>query len=227
MNQKPWLQKVLAYSWLSYFCFPLVALALGWAKWELGPRAVTDFAALKIVVQAILFFAFVYFALISPLKKWVWIEETPLTSYQLIAFSSLVLSLPLISFAYWVGEVRTLLQAQEVTVSVIPPVVFSVLIFYKTRSVFEWALSLSSMVFFHLFLINEILGPFKTYFYLFAHDYRFEYLRFVYPACTIAAYYRWQLGVNTIHHPWKRSRFAKMFKTADPRKSALEAETKS
>jgi hypothetical protein len=236
MKNKTWFAQTLAeWSWLFYFCTPLIAVGLGWAEWESGPRWFQDFSLLKLMGQALGLYFFIHVLLILPLKKWVWIEGTPLSSYQLIAVSTILISLPLISFSYWVGDVRTVIQAQEVTMSVIPAVVLSVLIFFKTRNVFNWAFSLFGMIFFHCFFINEILGPFKTYIYLLAQDYRFEYLRAILPACAIALYYRLNyephgsafLGVNAIHHAWKSSRFAKMFKSADPRNSSLEAESES
>jgi hypothetical protein len=234
-NKTRVIQALAAWSWLSYFCTPLVAIGLGWAQWELGPRSFQDFSILKLVWQAFSFYLFVHFLLVLPLKRWVWIEETPLTPFQLIALSTLLLSLPLISFSYWLGDVRTILQAQEVTISIIPAVVLSTLIFFKTRNVSDWSLSLFSLLFFNCFLVNEILGPFRTYFYLLAQDYRFEYLRAVFPACSIAVYYRLNyepqgrafLGINSIHHAWKSSRFSKMFKSANPRDGSLEAESES
>jgi len=232
-NKKQRLQRLAPWSWLVYFCTPWVAVSLGWAQWELGPRSFSDFSILKLSFQAFGFYCFVYYLLVMPLKKWVWLEESPLSSFQLITISTLLLSLPLISFAYWLGDVRTIVQAQEVTLSIIPAVVLSVLIFFKTRNVFFWALSLSSAIFFSCFLVNEILSPFKTYFYLLAQDYRFEYLRAVVPACAIALYYRLNFepqasaysGINAIHHAWKSSRLSKVLKTANPGNGSLEAES--
>jgi hypothetical protein len=236
MKNKNWVVQTFAeWSWLFYFCTPLIAVGLGWAQWELGPRSFQDFSILKLMGQALGLYFFVHLLLILPLKKWVWIEGTPLSSFQLISISTLLLSLPLISFCYWLGDVRTVIQAQEVTMSVIPAVVLSVLVFFKTRNVFNWVLSLFGMIFFYCFLVNEILGPFKTYFYVLAQDYRFEYLRAIEPACTIALYYRLNYepqgralsGINAIHHAWKSRRLAKMFKSTDPGNSSLEAESES
>lgn len=234
-TQSQVVETLSSYSWLFYFSMPLIAMGLGWAQWELGPKALVDFSVVKISLQALCFFCFVYFLLVKPIKEWVWIEGTSLTSFQLIAISTLLLSLPLVAFAYWLGEVRTLNQAQEVSVSVIPSVLMSVLIFNHRRNLFEWAFSLTAMLFFSLFLVNEILGPFKTYIYLLACDNRFEVLRAVVPACSIALYYRCCYepkgrafsGINSIHHSWKSGRLAKMFKSADPGKGSLKTESKS
>ena len=201
----------------------------------MGPKAAADFSLIKLIAQAALFFVFVYVCLTLPLVKWVWIEETSLTAFQLIAFSTTVLSLPLMGFAYWTGDVRTVLQAQEATMSIIPAVLLSALIYHKTRNPVRWALALSSMVFFSVCFVNEILGPFRNYVYLLPHDNRFEYLRALVPACSIGLYYRLQyepkgsslLGINSIHHAWKRSRFTKVLQSTDPRESSLKAETES
>lgn len=227
--------KLSNWSWTLYFSVPFIAIVLGWAQWEWGPRALADFSNIKLLTQGIFFFIFVYSLLILPLKKWVWISETSLSSFQLIAFSTTVLSLPLMGFAYWVGEVRTVIQAQEVTISIIPAVLLSVLIYHNTQSLLQWSLSLATMVFYYVFMVNEILGPFKTVIYLLAQDYRFEYLRALIPACAIALYYRSQYeptqtslsGINAIHHAWKSGRFAKVFKTANPGEGSLKAKSKS
>lgn len=172
------------------FLYSLNSRRIGVGSMGVGTKMVPRFSLLKLMGQALGLYFFIHVLLILPLKKWVWIEGTPLSSYQLIAVSTILISLPLISFSYWVGDVRTVIQAQEVTMSVIPAVVLSVLIFFKTRNIFNWAFSLFGMIFFHCFFINEILGPFKTYIYLLAQDYRFEYLRAILPACAIALYYR-------------------------------------
>jgi hypothetical protein len=228
------MKKFKTYSWFLYFSTPVLALVLGWAEWDWGKSAFLPFSALKLILLFGLFLAFTHFVLVLPLVHWVWKnQEGALSPFKLIAFSTVLLSLPLISFAYWWGEVRTILQAQEVTLSIIPAVVLSTLIYERRQKSGAWSFALASMIFFHLVLVNEFLGPFHTYLYLLAHDYRFEYLRALVPALTIALFYRLQyepkgnslLGVNAIHHAWKSSRFSQMLKSADPRKSSLKSES--
>lgn len=221
---------------LFYFSVPLWALALGWANWDWGVRALRSAPVLNCLVQGILLWVFVGFFLIQPLVKWVWIDVGKRYSrFQAISFSTVLLSLPLISMCYWLGDVRTFENAREVAVTIIPAVLLSTLIYDQTRSALQWSLSLFFMVFFYLFLINEILGPFQTYFYLLAHDHRFETLRALVPGFTLAAFYRLYYvpegnslsWINTVHHSWKRGSFAKVLKSADPGQSTLETEPES
>ncbi|NBX82920.1 hypothetical protein EBQ90_07520 [bacterium] len=223
-------------SWLFYFSFPIWALFLKCAQWDWGFRHYRAYGVFQLCLWAIGMWVVIDKVLVSPLVKWVWnITPQKLTRFQLIAFSTTVLSLPLVSFCYFIGEVQTLAQAQEVSITVIPAVILSTLIFDVTRSAFRWSLALTALFFFPTFVINEILGPYRTYLYLLAHDYRYEYIRTLVPALAIALYYRahyeptgssWS-GINAIHHSWKRSRFSQMFQSTNPGKRSLKTESES
>jgi len=228
--------KITSLSWLFYFSFPFWAIALGWAEWDWGAVALRPYAEGKLLFQGLLLALGVTVALVQPLTKWVWCDVgVRYTRFQAITFSTVLLSLPLVAFSYYWGEVRTIDNAREVTVAIVPAVLLSSLIYDQTRSATQWAVSLFSMVFFYLFCVNEILGPFPTYIYLLSHDSRFETLRALIPAFTIAFYFRLHYTngensisrINTIHHSWKRSRFAKMFKSTNPGERSLEPETES
>lgn len=233
------MKKLKDQSWLLYFTTPLLALLLGWAQWDWGKPAFSDWAWVKGLTLFGIFLLSTHFFLVLPVVHWVWKpQENSSNRFKLISLSAGLLSLPLISFSYWWGEVRTLLQAQEVTMSIIPAVVLSVLIYDCRRKSEVWSFALASMVFFNLFLVNEILGPFSTYVYLLSHDYRFDYLRALVPVVTIALFYRLEYEpnaksfssfsrINSIHHAWKSRRFSQVFKATDPRKSSLKAESES
>lgn len=228
--------KIMSLSWVFYFSFPLWAIALGWAEWDWGTVALRPYAEGKLALQALLVGAGIAGALVQPLVKWVWCDVGfRYTRFQAITFSTVLLSLPLVAFSYFWGDVRTLDNAREVTVAIVPAVLLSALIYDQTRSATQWSVSLFSMVFFYLFLVNEILGPFSTYVYLLSHDSRFETLRALIPAFTIAFYFRLHYTdgensisrINAIHHSWKRSRFAKMFKSTNPGERSLEPKPES
>jgi len=230
------MNRVRSYSWLLFCFYPFGALLLGWAEWDWGKRAYEDRAFFNCIFQGLCLLGFIHFALVLPQTKWVWkYEGEGLSRMKCVAVSTLLLSLPLIGFGYWVGEVRTILQAQEVTISMIPAVLLSTLIYDVTRNLWKWSLSLWFLIFYQTFLISEILGPFHCYLALLSHDNRYEYLRALVPAITIAWYFRMHyqsegrayLGINAIHHSWKRSRFAKVFKATNPGKSSLQSQTKS
>jgi len=221
--------------WLLYLFFPLVALGLGWAKWEWGPRAFQDPWGIKAIFLALSFGISTHFVLVRPLVQWVWNRAENVSRFKLISISSILISLPMITFGYWLGDVKTVLQAQEVTLIVVPAVVLSTLVYDKTRQIYYWSAALAVMAFFYFFIINEILNPFQTYLYLLTEDYRYEYLRIVFPALVIGLYYRVNyepaarayLGINAIHHSWKSSRFSQMFKSTNPRKSSFESQPES
>ena len=226
---------MMNFIWILYFCFPYVVLSLGWAQWEWGPRSFQKAWILKAILLYLSFFLGTHLLLVRPMVEWVWKRGANLSRFKLLSISCILISLPLVAFSYWVGEVRTLAQAQEVTLAIIPAVVLSTMIYDIHRKTWQWSLSLSFMVFFSLFGINEILNPFRTYIYLLAEDYRYEYLRAVFPALVIALYYRMHyepsgrayLGINTIHHAWKSSRFSQMFKSTNPRESSLKSQAEA
>lgn len=229
------MQKFKKQSWLLVFSTPFLALGLGWAQWDWGKPVYSDASWIKLLALFLVFWAFVHFVLVLPMIHGVWRNlEGHFGPFKRIALSSTLISLPLISFSYWWGEVRTILQAQEVTISIIPSVLLSVLIYDRRQNSRTWSLSLTAMIFFNLVLVNEILGPFQTYFYLMSHDNRFEYLRALVPAFTIALYYRLEFepkgsswsGIYSIYHTWKSRRFSQMLKPTDPGDGSLQPESK-
>jgi hypothetical protein len=107
-----------------------------------------------------------------------------------------------------------------VALSVIPPVILSLLIYLQTQSEASWSVSLAGFVGYHFFWVSELLGPFKTAFYLLMENSQFEWVRIIYPGVVIALYYRvhWESGhsslealwsrINPIHHSRKSSRLS-------------------
>lgn len=225
-----------SYFWICFCLYSVVALWLGWAEWDWGKRAYQDRVIFRCFLEGVLVWVLIRWGLVFPQSKWVWKHEGEgLSRFQAISFSTILLCLPLIGFAYWVGDVRTVLQAQEVAISIVPAVLLSTLIYDTTRKVSQWAFSLWFLIFFQLFLVGEILGPFHPYINLLTHDNRYEYLRALVPALTVAGYFRMNyepkgrsyLGINSIHHAWKSGRFSKVLKTTDPGEGSLQSQTKT
>lgn len=220
------------YIWLLYFGFPVVAGMFHLSRWEWGAFGSSPLSLVQTLFKTLFLGLFLYGVLILPLQHWV-LNRSEKLSFSLLSFSAVYLSLPLIAFCYWWGEVRTVLQAQEVALSVIPPVVLSLMIYLQTQSEISWIVSLTTLLSYHLFWISEILGPFKTVFYLLMESSQFEWSRIVYPGVIIALYYRvhwdphhstlevlWS-RINPIHHPRKSSRLSQVLKSTDPRESSL------
>jgi len=203
-------------SWLLYFLFPVLAISMNWCHWEWGAFGKEPRVIFLSSVKILCLVLFVHWVLLRPLTVFVW-ERAETISPSIVGFSAVSLSVPLVAMAYWIGDVRTVLQAQEVALSVIPPVILSLLVYLQKRSLLCWSISLSSMMGIHFFWISEILGPFKTSFYLLIENPHFEWFRIIYPGFVIALYYRlnWEpqasslkkilSRINSIHHSRKSS----------------------
>lgn len=205
------------YIWILYFGFPLVSGSFGLSRWDWGGFGSSPWVLAQAFIKTALLGLFIHGFLVVPLKYWV-LKRAEKLSFSLICFSAVYLALPLIALGYCIGEVRTVLQAQEVALSVIPPVVLSLLIYLQTQSEASWSISLASLIGYHFFWVSELLGPFKTAVYLLMENSQFEWARIVYPGFVIALYYRihWESGhssleaflsrINPIHHSRKSSR---------------------
>jgi len=208
---------LLKNAWFLYFLFPAFAVFFKVCRWEWGVFGASPLLISKNLLKILLMGLFIHWALIRPLMSLV-LKRTDKITFSVLGFSAVYLAIPLVVLGYWVGEVRTFLQAQEVALSVIPPVFLSLMIYLKEKATWIWSLSLTLMVSYHFFLVSEILGPFRTSIYLLVESPHFEWFRIVYPGIVIALYYRlnWELHlstldrlglrINSVHHSGESSR---------------------
>ncbi len=143
------------------FCFfvhqlyLLVAVVLGWASMHSGPLA--ELSVASVVPGFLACFFIVHFAIVSPFLH---SGSLKAGSPGRWLFAAALWAAPLFSFAYWVGDFKQALHAVDFSYSLVASLSVSLILYWRAKS--GWALSfgIAAGVFFPLFVLDDILGPF-------------------------------------------------------------------
>jgi hypothetical protein len=103
---------------------------------------------------------------------------------RLMVLTALVVA-PLLSYAYYTTEKTMLSPSQEIFLSVIPTAIWAVVLFERFQGRAIFALTLAFGVYFNLFVCNDLMGPFRTYFNYASHSPLFYWFRFVSAAISV------------------------------------------
>lgn len=174
--------------WLSllvFFLWPALAVLTGLSGIELGARAFGPTPWSSFFVQFLGLAIGVFAILIWPISVSLWDERQNYSLVFRFFGSVLLLTLPLCGYSFYLTGAHRVEEWIEITTTVIPSVILATLLYHRTKNVIVWALSLTLFFFFSAFAINEILGPYLTYFSLTARVNSFIYLRTAFPLFSI------------------------------------------
>lgn len=106
-----------------------------------------------------------FFLLVFPTVHWLYSEGTEKLQgpARVIAVTTL-LFLPVMSFAYYLGHFREAIDYVETALFLFVPIFTQVLLFEKERSPLVLALGLFVGIFTPVFVVNDLMGPFKTFY---------------------------------------------------------------
>lgn len=155
---------------LMWAFIPLAAL-FGVAGMGHGARALLPNAVGALLGKGASVLVGTYFFLIFPTAYLIFGEATAKASGMLrVGFVTVLLCLPVFSYAYNTGNFREALDYVETALSLGVGVFTQVLIFEWSGSVLVFTLGLSLTLFVPLYVANELLGPYFVYFTYAPHD---------------------------------------------------------
>jgi len=182
----PW--SAVAVVFLLLFVYLPLSFMMGQVRFSAGLAYLT----LKYAVDPLIYFGFyaffVHVFLIWPttslaLKQW---EKIPTRSLRVLVLT-LLLSPPLISYAYFRGGVKDLMDLHDLFLAVIPPALVVSLLFEATRRVTLVSLFLSAATYLPLYVLSDVLSPMNTLFTYAPQGSTFYVLRSITPLLSIGA----------------------------------------
>ncbi len=145
-----------------------------------------DLNSFFVIFKFLIFTAFVHFWLVYPLTNFVFKKEAlnwrPVFR---IILSFFLLSLPLISFSYYMCFDKKFFEFQELCVTVLPVVFIAAIFYEKAKSPFSMSLITAIGLFLPLFIINDSLSPYNVLFTFKVNNSFFYILRNFMPFVTI------------------------------------------
>jgi hypothetical protein len=134
-----------------------IAVGLGWASIHSGPLA--ELPSWGLVPGFVACFVVVHFAIVAPFLHSGSLKNGSSLGRSL--FAAALWSVPLFAFAYWVGDFKQALHAVDFSFSLLASLCTALILYRRAQS--PWALSLgvAAGVFFPLFVLDDILGPFN------------------------------------------------------------------
>jgi len=151
---------VTAISWM----FLPVSQLTGVSSWGWAERAYIPHAGLELLLTAGIFLFGVFFFLVFPTVHLIYNEANErFQGLARVVFVTLLLSLPLISFSYYLGHIREALDYTETGLFLFVPLFTQVLLYERFRSPVVLTLGLFVGFFLPLFVVNDLMGPFKAF----------------------------------------------------------------
>jgi hypothetical protein len=138
-------------------------LPLGWAtgsaRFFTGPRMIFTGPGKIFALYFPAFALGVYAVLLSPLLRSGFLkpEQNP---GRLVAALSLW-GLPLLSFAYWLGDFKGALHAYDLSIFIFAALTIPLALYWRTGSERVLAVAVALIAFVPLFVVEDILGPFS------------------------------------------------------------------
>lgn len=198
---KAW--RAVAITFVVSWAFVPLALLLKDAGWGHGARAYLPHAPLELFFKML----FVYFGgflfLIFPTAYLLYNEGTESwRGLPRVMLATFLMLIPVLSFAYSLGNFREALDYSETAVSLGLVLFTQVLIFEWTRSVLFFSIGTMLGIFMPLFVVNELLGPFPVYFSYAPHNMTL-YLLHRLCAAAAAGYCLWRTREAWGHLFWR------------------------
>ncbi len=141
------------------------ALLFKAAGWGHGARAYIPYAGFELLLKGLFLYVGSFFFLVFPTAYLLYNENSE--SYRglpRVMLVTVLMLIPVLSFAYSLGNFRETLDYSETAVSLGVAIFTQVLIFESTRSVLVFSVGTALGLFMPLFVVNELLGPFFVYF---------------------------------------------------------------
>lgn len=145
--------------------FIALAVLVGQCDFGINTRYLYQVAPLSHFLRSTFFFFSVHTILVWPITQFVTREVEGLKSASLrrLLFVALV-SVPLLSFGYYLGTFKTALDYFELFLLVVPQAVVGVHFYEESGKSWTFSLYLTLAVYFGFFLFGDLLGPFVTLF---------------------------------------------------------------
>lgn len=156
-HRRAWLLAALSLATLFFF-LPASAF-LGWARFFPGPRLLRPGVGPTLVFYLPIFLGGIYFALLAPFLRAGFLVplEKPL---RLLAVLFLW-GLPLLSFAYWMGDFKNAFHAYEAGWLFFGALAVPLILYWRTGATAVLCVGVGLGAFVPLFVVEDILGPFS------------------------------------------------------------------
>lgn len=170
--------------------FSPILLALLFSGFDQGTRVMMGIKPMAWAIDPIIYLAFywagIHFLLSSPLTQFGY-PATQTFKFPILRCATLfaLLAAPLCSYAYYRAGTLSSGQWVEIFMAVVPSAAVASLCFYRLER--KWLFSAWAAIgtYVPVFLVNDLMGPFTTYFaYASPYD-AFYYFRYVGPAVGI------------------------------------------
>ena len=150
---------VTALTWL----FLPLSRGMGVASLSLGELAFAPHAVTSLLATAAVSLFATFFLLVFPTVHWLYSEGTEKFQgpARVMAVTTL-LFLPVMSFAHYLGHFRESIDYVETALFLFVPIFTQVLLFEKERSPLVLTLGLFVGIFPPVFVVNDLMGPFRT-----------------------------------------------------------------
>ncbi|MBI4403641.1 MAG: hypothetical protein HY537_05745 [Deltaproteobacteria bacterium] len=151
------------------------------------------FTAVRLALYLLMCWVLVQMVLVWPFATLVHAQFKPSTTITQRTLVALALFVPvLISFCYFWGGVKGVDDWHELILVTIPPVILGSLLYEKTRKHSYFSTIVAAAVFFHVFLMNDVLSEYPSRWVYFSNGPWFYYVRTFFPIFAVG----WWIGMT-------------------------------
>ncbi len=161
------MQKIMRYRFPLAIFLLLSYLPIGWAlglcDFSWGAPALYENLGRALCLRLAIYFSLCYFLVVWPAVQWIDEPARRKWSAMTVATTCVLFALPpFLSYVYYLGGLRNLLELHEAVLTIVPAVLLGYLAFRMTGSALVFAFFVATLTFLPLFLINDVLSPFKV-----------------------------------------------------------------